>query len=70
MLIFGFRKRFALSVLLLAAIAATSKADTIYNNSAQWIAATSGVTAINFGALSPPIDYLRGKFFQHRIRHL
>ena len=55
MLIFGFRKRFALSVLLLAAIAATSKADTIYNNSAQWIAATSGVTAINFGALSPPI---------------
>jgi hypothetical protein len=55
MRIFGIRQRFALSVLLLAAIAATSKADTIYNNSAQWIAATSGVTAINFGALSPPI---------------
>ena len=51
----GFRRRFAISVLLLAAFAATSKADTIYNNSAQWIAATSGVTAINFGALSPPI---------------
>jgi hypothetical protein len=45
-------KRIPLAALLIGS--ATFATADVYNNSAQWEAATSGISTINFGVLSPP----------------